>query len=299
VVVPAVAGPINLGNVIVRQTLNIDRTDAHVTVVSDPLPTSLAGIIPLRLRRIDIDLNRPNFMVNPTNCGVMQVLGTLTSTTGSVAHESSRFQVGGCGDLGLSPSLKLKLSGKARKAGVHPTLDATLATRTGQANLSSVRVTLPLSLALDPRNTRNLCSVASAAADNCPSNTIVGKATAVTPLLSTPLSGNVYLVQGIRTNKSGQTIKTLPGLLIPLRGALALDLTAKTSVSHNRLVTSFGSIPDTPVSRFGLTINGGSRGILVTTKSLCRSKQVARVTEVGQNGKTHNARRKISTSCHK
>ena len=299
VVVPAVAGPINLGNVIVRQTLNIDKTDAHVTVVSDPLPTSLAGIIPLRLRRIDIDLNRPNFMVNPTNCTAMQVLGTLTSTTGSVAQESSRFQVGGCGDLGLSPSLKLSLKGKVKKAGRHPTLNATLTQPSGQSHLKSVKVTLPLSLALDPKNTRNLCSVAAAAADNCPASTIVGKATAATPLLSTPLSGNVYLVQGIRTNKSGQTIKTLPGLLVPLRGALALDLTAKTSVSHNRLVTTFGSIPDTAVSRFVLTINGGSHGILVTTKNLCKSKQIAGVNETGQNGKTHSGKPKISDSCHK
>jgi hypothetical protein len=229
----------------------------------------------------------------------MRVLGTLTSTAGSVAHESSRFQVGGCGDLGLSPTLKLKLTGKVKNAGKHPTLGATLTEPRGQANLKSVRVTLPLSLALDPRNTRHLCSVAAAAADACPASTIVGKATAVTPLLSTPLTGKVYLVQGIRTTRSGQKIKTLPGLLIPLRGALALDLTAKTSVSHNKLVTTFGSIPDTPVSRFTLTINGGSHGILVTTKSLCKSKQVADVTENGQNGKTHSGTPKISTSCRK
>ena len=94
-------------------------------------------------------------------------------------------------------------------------------------------------------------------------------------------------------------LKTLPALLVTLRGQIALDLTGKTTVSHNKLVTTFGSIPDAAISRFALTINGGSRGILVTTKSLCRTKQVARVTEVGQNGKSHNASPKISTSCHK
>ncbi len=162
-----------------------------------------------------------------------------------------------------------------------------------------MKLTLPLSIALDAKNSQNVCAVSAAAADNCPSSTNIGHATAKTPDLSGPLSGSVFLVQGIRTNKSGQTIKTLPALLVTLRGQIALDLTGKTTVSHNKLVTTFGSIPDAAISKFAITINGGSHGILVTTKSLCKSKRVAQVNEVGQNGKSHNGSPKISTSCHK
>ena len=66
-IVPAVAGPLDLGVVVIRQSLNIDPTDAHVTVTSQPFPTILDGV-PLRLRRVDVDLNRADFTVNPTSC---------------------------------------------------------------------------------------------------------------------------------------------------------------------------------------------------------------------------------------
>jgi hypothetical protein len=297
-VIPAIAGPLNLGTVVVRQSLSISKSNAQVTVVSDPFPTILQGI-PLRIKRIDVDLNRPNFIVNPTNCSPMSINATLTSVNGTSASDSQRFQVGGCGDLGFSPTFKINFKGKAKHAGKHPTLNVTLTQPGGQANMSSVKLTLPLSIALDAKNSQNVCAVSAAASDSCPASTLIGHATANTPDLSSPLSGNVYLVQGIRTNSSGQTIKTLPALLVTLRGQIALDLTGKTTVSHRKLVTTFGSIPDAAISKFALTINGGSHGILVTTKSLCRSKQVAQVTEIGQNGKSHNAKPKISTSCHK
>jgi hypothetical protein len=297
-VIPAIAGPLNLGTVTVRQALNISKSNAQVTVVSDPFPTILQGI-PLRIKRIDVDLNRPNFIVNPTNCSPMSINATVTSVNGTSASDNQRFQVGGCGDLGFSPKFKINFKGKANHAGKHPTLNVTLTQPGGQANLSSVKLTLPLSIALDAKNSQNVCAVSAAASDSCPASTLIGHATANTPDLSSPLSGNVYLVQGLRTNSSGQTIKTLPALLVTLRGQIALDLTGKTTVSHNKLVTTFGSIPDAAISKFALTINGGSRGILVTTKNLCRRKQVAQVSEIGQNGKRHNAKPKISTSCHK
>jgi hypothetical protein len=297
-VVPVHAGPLNFGQVVVRQALFIDKHDAHVSVVSDPLPTSLFGIIPLRLRRVDITLNRPRFMVNPTNCTPMRVRATLTSTAGRRVSRSSRFQVGGCGDLGFSPQLAVRLRGMTM-AGSHPTLSTVLAGHKGQANLKSVALTLPKSLALDARNSRHVCSVSAAAGDRCPANTIVGSATAVTPLLSHPLSGKVYLVQGQRRNASGHLVRTLPTLLIPLRGAIALDLKAKTSVSHGALVTTFPSIPDAPVSRFTLTINGGSRGILAVTHNLCAATQMANAREIAQNGLARTVALTIATPCRR
>lgn len=296
-VVPALAGPLNLGTVIVRQSLNIDKHDAHVTVVSDPLPTILQGI-PLRLRRIDVDLNRSGFMQTPTDCSSKSISATLTSTSGLVASRSSHYQVGGCGDLPFSPKFKLRESG-ATKTGKHAKLAVTVTQGKGQAHLKSVRLTLPLSLALDAKTSQNVCSVSGAAADSCPAKTVIGSATADTPLLDSPLSGPVYLVQGIRKNKQGQTIKTLPSLLVPLRGQVALDLTGKTSVSHSKLVTTFGSIPDAAISKFVLTINGGKKGILAITKSLCKSKQTADASETAQSGKKAGGSPKISTPCKK
>jgi hypothetical protein len=53
------------------------------------------------------------------------------------------------------------------------------------------------------------------------------------------------------------------------------------------------------VSQFTLTINGGSHGILVTTKSMCKAKQVGGVDEIGQNGGTHSGQPQLSTTCRK
>ncbi len=199
----------------------------------------------------------------------------------------------------------MSLTGKGRThSGTHPTLTATLTQPRGQANLRSVRVVLPLSLALDPNNSQHVCSYDVAQAVHggpvgCPASTIVGHATAITPLLSQPLSGPVYVVQGLRcrsgqptvqgTCPDGQTpIRTLPSLLIPLRGQIAIDLRAKTSVSGGHLVTTFSAIPDAAVSRFVLTITGGPRGILVITgrgRSICGKAQVASATLGAQSGK--------------
>jgi hypothetical protein len=304
-IVPAVAGPLDLGVVVVRQSLNIDPTDAHVTVTSQPLPTILDGV-PLRLRRVDVDLNRSGFTVNPTSCARMSISAALRSAGGVTANDSTRFQAAGCSSLAFSPKLKLSLTGKGKtRSGDHPTLTANLTQKAGQANIKSAKVTLPLSLALDPNNSKHVCAFATAQAVHggavgCPTSTVVGTASAKTPLLSQQLTGKVYLVQGIRTNAHGQQIRTLPSLLVPLRGQIALDLRAKTSVSKGKLVTTFPTVPDVPVSSFKLNLSGGKKGLLVITgrgRSICGSKQTSAATLDAQSGKQESSSIAMATPC--
>jgi hypothetical protein len=309
VAVPAVAGPFDLGMVVVRQALNIDPTDAHATAVSDPFPTILQGI-PLRIRRVDVKLDRPGFMLNPTSCDPMAITASLTSTGGLTAPVSSRFQVGGCSDLPFAPKLKIGLSGGRSQMtpGKHPSLTATYTQAAGQANTRGVKVALPLSLALDPNNSQHVCDHDAAAAVHggdvpCPASTIVGTATAVTPLLPNPVSGKVYLVQGIRFSKTGRKIRTLPTLLLPLRGpdGVALDLRAQSAVVAKKLVTTFGTVPDAPVSSFKLTITGGRKGILTVTgnKTFCAQPKAATVTETAQSGKQNSPTVTLTSPCSK
>jgi hypothetical protein len=296
VVVPALAGPFDLGTVVVRQALYVNTRTAQITDASDPFPTILKGI-PLRLRRVDVVLNRKQFTLNPTNCHVMKVTGTLTSTGGTKAPVSSRFQVGGCAGLAFKPTFSGELSGKGQThSGQHPTLTTTLTMPPHGANLRSARVTLPLSLALDPVNSSHVCpyEVAKKVTTGpvpCPKDSIIGSATAVTPLLSKPLDAIVYLVQGIKIIH-GHKVHTLPTLLVALRGQLAIDLRAQTSVNKkSELVTTFPAIPDAPVSKFVLQIKGGPKGILVITGNhinICSKPQVAGVDLAAQNGKTDN-----------
>jgi hypothetical protein len=300
IAVSAVAGPFDLGAVVVRAAIEVDKASAQITIVTDALPQVVGGI-PLRMRSVVVTLDRPGFTLNPTNCDPAAVDATLTSTQSVFASAASQFQAAGCGALAFAPGLRISLTGHGQTtSGKHPTLLATVTSALGQANVRATSVTLPLSLALDPNNSAHVCSVAASEVDTCPANTIVGSATVQTPVLSAPLTGPAYLVQGIRTGLQGQQIHTLPALLITLRGPVAIDLRAQTSVdSLGRLVTTFPAVPDAPISRFTLQITGGQRGILVVTgrANLCRRAQVAHAALAGQNGATDALALTIGTPC--
>lgn len=208
--------------------------------------------------------------------------------------------VGDCSGLPFTPKLALKLTGKGqRRDGNHPALSASVTQPAGQANLKSVRVALPLSLARDPDNSQYVCGYEAGLQDQCPADTIVGRATAVSPPLDRPLTAPVYLVQGIRFDASGRQRRTLPTLLVPPRGEIDVDLRAQTEVVNEKLVTTFGQIPDAQISSFNLTINGGAKGILVVThnQDLCAKKQVAGVVEGGQNGTVRHVHAGTRTPC--
>lgn len=286
-VVPAVAGPYDLGVVNVRAGISVNRTTAELSVASDPLPRILEGI-PLRIKDIRVDIDRPGFMVNPTSCAPTAILGRIASTAGAMALPSSRFQVGDCAALPLEPDLAMTLAGKGQtRDGDHPALKATLKQTAGQVNLRKAAVTLPLSLALEPDNAQALCKPQEAAARACPPGSIVGTATAVTPVLTRPLTGPVYFVEGLRRTRTGATRRTLPKLWIPLRGEVELDLNADTAIADDKLVTSFANIPDAPITSFELNIAGGKNGVIVISNAdVCAANQQASGDYTGQSGKT-------------
>jgi uncharacterized repeat protein (TIGR01451 family) len=309
IVTPVLAGPFDLGNVVVRSALYLDPTSAQVTVDSDRIPTILQGI-PLAIRDIRVILDRPSFTLNPTSCDPMSVSGLALGANDASSPLTSRFQVGNCNTLRFNPKLALALSGRGRtRSGDHPTLTATLTQPFGgQANIRTAQVALPLSLALDPANSQHVCDYDIAQAVHggavaCPTSTIVGQATAQTPLLDQPLTGPVYLVQGVRFGRQGQRIHTLPTLLIPLRGQIGLDLRASSSVNGaQQLVTTFSTIPDAPVSKFTLTINGGPKGVLVITgrgQSICGKKQIASADFAAQSAKASTQNDTLATPCPK
>jgi hypothetical protein len=270
------AGPFDLGVVVVRAGIYVDRSTARVTVKTDPLPTIIQGV-PLRLRQVNVNIDRKDFTFNPTSCAKQSVFGAFTALDGPVSEQSVPFQPGGCGDLDLQQKLKFKLTGKSStKDGSHPGVDATVTDVGGGANLKKAEVKLPLSLALDPDNAQALCKPEQRVALNCPKTSIVGQATAVS-VLPHPLTGPVYFVEGLRKSKTGRTIRTLPKLWIPLSGdGVTIDVEASSEVdSTGRLVSKFDNIPDAPISSFKLKINGGKHGILVVSgkKGTCNSNR--------------------------
>jgi hypothetical protein len=278
------AGPFDLGTVVVRAGIYVDRK-ANVSVKSDPLPTIIQGI-PLRLRQVNVTIDRDKFMFNPTSCAQSALGGAFGALSGESNRQLVAFRVGGCGDLDLRQKLAMRLTGKkATKDGQHPGVTATL-TDTGGANLKKVEVKLPLSLALDPDNAQALCKPEQRVALSCPKASIVGTATAKS-VLPHALTGPVYFVEGLRKTASGRTVKTLPKLWIPLSAdGVTIDIDASSAVdASQRLVTTFDQIPDAPIKSFNLKINGGKHGILVVSghPGTCERDKTIDTRFTGQN----------------
>jgi uncharacterized repeat protein (TIGR01451 family) len=303
IAVHAAAGPFDLGMVVVRQGLQVNADDTHATVVSDPLPTIRDGV-PLRVRRIHVVIDRPGFMRSPTSCDAKTINSMVSSAGGQTADLSAPFQMTGCAKLPFAPKLAMRLTGATQtKVGGHPGVEALVTQKLGEAGIKSATVTLPLSLALDPDNAASdsLCEFGDGLKDECPAKSVIGSVTAVSPLLKGPLSGKVYFVKGLRTDaKSGRLIKTLPTLLIELRGEIDVNLRAVSSVPDGKhLVNTFPMIPDAPITSFLLKLNGGAHGILVATDGhdICAEPQAPFFSAVAQNGKRVDGATTLKPDC--
>lgn len=285
VVVPAKVGPFDLGDVVVRAALQVDANNAKATAVTDPFPTIVGGV-PVRLRQVNVTLDRPGFTFNATSCEQREVIGGFWSTGGATATAGVGYQAQGCDQLRLQPRLGLQWVGKTQMGQwKHPGLKAQLGDMLGQANLKKVKVTLPLSAALDPDNAKALCEPAQAAARNCPAASIVGQASASTPALHERVTGPIYFVRGVRFSDTGREIATLPKLWVPLSGqGVTVDLWADSYVEKKRLVSTFTNVPDVPVRDFEMAIDGGTNGILKATVNVCGASKTTTIEYTGHNG---------------
>jgi hypothetical protein len=289
VVVPAVSGPYDLGTVAVRAAAFVNRATAQITTVSDPMPSILEGV-PLRLRSILVNLNRPGFARNPTNCDPFSVNSALAGDEGAMGADSAFYQVANCAALPFEPKLSLGLQGSSKRRG-HPAVRAVLTAAPGESGLSATTVSMPKSMLLDNAHIGNVCTKVQFAAHACPAQSVIGSATAESPLLDQPLSGPVVLRSS--SNK-------LPDLVVDLRGQIEIELDARIDTTKSEaLRTHFEDIPDAPVSRFELNLEGGKKGLLVNSTNLCKGAQRAAIRIVGQNGTTINRRSRVKTSCAK
>ncbi len=298
VITPAVAGPFDLGDVVVRTPLFVNPETAQITARSDEIPRILRGI-PLKLRSVEIKVDRQDFSLNPTSCDPMAIDARVSSPDGAVASPSSRFQVSGCQALPFKPRLKLRVIGKTDR-NAKPRLKAVLTARPGEAGVRRAQVNLPRSEFLEQSHIRTVCTrVQFAAGDGngsaCPKGSIYGRAKAWTPLLDHPLEGNVYL-------RSNGGERKLPDLVAALDGQIDIALRGKVDSGPNKGIrNTFEVVPDAPVSRFVLEMAGGKRGLLVNSEDLCskRAKRRAIIRLTGQNGKVETLKPRVHNQCGK
>jgi hypothetical protein len=305
IVVPAVAGPYTLagttgqGTVVVRAKILVDPTDAHLTVVSDTLPSMLDGI-PLQLKVVNVTIDRPGFIFNPTNCGKQQIGGSIQSTQGASANVASSFQVTNCASLAFKPSFSASTSGKTSRlsgASLSVKLGFPAAPQGSEANIHEVKVELPRQLPSQLKTLQKACTAAQFQANpaGCPAASVVGHAKAVTPILPVALEGPAYFV-----SHGGEAF---PSLEVVLQGyGVTVDLTGTTFIGEKSGITSstFKTVPDVPVSSFQLTLPEGQYPALSALGNLCTSKLSMPTEFVAQNGVVLHQSTKIAvTGCGK
>jgi hypothetical protein len=291
-VVPAVAGPFDLGTVVVRSALDLDPSTAQVRVIgadSDPIPTILQGI-PLQVRDLRLYLDRPNFTLNATSCNPAEIR-TALSAGPLTANLAQRYQAQGCGALGFKPKLTLALKG-ATKRGKFPSVRSILTPRAGDANIGKAVVFLPPSQQIENAHINNPCTRVQFNANACPAKSILGTAKAYSPLLDAPLEGNVYF-------RSNGGERELPDIVADLKGQFRIILVGFIDTKGKRIRTTFANVPDAPVSKFELNLFGGKRGLLVNNRNICKGKQRAKLALTGQNGRPHVTEPVVKTSCKK
>lgn len=285
-ITPAVAGPFDLGTVVVRVALNVNPETAQIRAVSDLIPDVFGGV-KLDIRAIDLDIDRSQFMLNPTNCAPQATTGAINGggadPTNPAAFSSyavnDPFQATECNRLAFKPKLRIQLFG-GTKRNKYPRLKATLTARNGDANMARTAVTMPRSLFLEQGHIGTVCTRPQLASQTCPKGSVYGKAWAKSPLLDKKLQGKVYLVSS--NNK-------LPDLLVDLRGQVEIYLRGViSSGSTGGLKTVFRTVPDVPVSKFVLNMKGGKKSLLVNSVNTCAKPQRAIVNMKAQNGKKKN-----------
>jgi hypothetical protein len=303
IVTNAVAGPFHLGLVVVRARIAVDPENSTLTVTTDEsgpyaVPQIIFGV-PLRLKAITVNIDRPGFMFNPTSCAAQQITAVISGSQNATASVGSPFAVGGCKSLAFQPRFKVSTSGHTSRA-AGASLDAQLSYPAGSlgndANIARVKVDLPKQLPSRLTTLQKACTAATFASNpaNCPAPSIVGIVRASTPLLPVGLEGPVYFV-----SHGGEAF---PSLIVVLQGdGVRVDLTGSTFISKTGITSStFKTVPDVPVHTFEIYLPEGKYSALAANGSLCAAAGKLKMpTEfVAQNGAViHQATRIAVTGC--
>ncbi len=294
----AKVGPFDLGTVVIRQALQIDRNTAEVFIDatgSDPIPHIIDGI-QVHAQDIRAYVDRPDFTLNPTSCERTSTASTVLGSGldfGSEADDntdvvSTPFQAADCAALPFDPKLSFRLIG-GTKRGAHPRLRAVVRMRPGEANISYARVTLPRSAFLDQSHIGTVCTRVQFAQKACPKASIYGYAKAITPLFETPVEGPIYLRSS--SNK-------LPDLVAALaNGKIEFDLVGRIDSLKGRIRNTFDFVPDAPVTQAVFNFQGGNKGLIVNSTNLCRGKHKAVVELDGHNAKAKDFRPAVTAKC--
>jgi len=295
IVVPAKAGPFNLGTIVLGARITVNPSTAALTITSGPLPQQLDGI-PLQIKTINLNIDREGFMFNPTDCQRLAIEGVLQSTAGATAAASSPFQAANCATLPFKAKLTAVTHAKTSKAG-GAYLHMRIASQFGQAGIAKLKIDLPKQLVSRQSTLQQACVAAVIQVNpaDCPAGSVVGSVTIITPVLRHALMGPVYLV-----SRGGAAS---PGLELVLQGeGLTIDVIGQTSIKHRRIAGIFRSLPDVPISTLGLVLDEGPHSLLAAdlpanaSASMCGQSLAMPTLITAQNGAVIKHTTKLSVA---
>jgi hypothetical protein len=264
VVVDADPGPFNFGLVVVRQSLRINPITAAVTDVSNAFPTILdpkgpngeTNGVPIKLRRVNVDIDRPGFAFNPTSCDKTAVTAAITATNGATSSKETSFQLTNCQHLKFEPKLTVTAAGKgSKKDGTSLNFKITYPKNAiGQQTwFNETKFDFPKQLPARLTTLQKAClsTVFETNRAACPAASIIGHATVHTPILTEPLMGPVYFV-----SYGGAKF---PEAVIVLQGDnITIDLHGETFIAKNgQTSATFHNLPDTPFESIEVSIPSG------------------------------------------
>jgi hypothetical protein len=288
VVVPAEkVGPFDYGKIVTRAAISVEPFTSRI-VVSSQLPTIVGGV-PLRLRSIDVNVNRANFTINPTSCAALKTETTLTSTFGTTQPLSTPFQATGCSALAFAPKLTASTNAKTSRANGAILVVKVAYPAGSQANIKSVLVTLPKLLKARTSTLNNACPEATFNASplSCPPLSKVGSATVATPVLPGKLIGTAIFV-----SHGGAAF---PDLDLVLQGdGVTVILIGNTNIVNGITTSNYASIPDVPVSSFEVRLPTSKDSVLSAIGNLCKSSLIMPTTITAQNGKVIKQNTKVA-----
>ena len=256
IVDPATAGPFNLGPagepIVTRARIEVNPYSGQPTITSDPLPTALQGV-PLQLQRINVTINRPHFIFNPTNCRPLTLTGTISSDLNAVSvGVSSPFQAANC----ASAAVRAEADGDRRRSRQQSQWrelrrEARIP-GLGQANIHKVDLQLPVALPSRLTTLQKACLAATFESNpaSCGPESVIGHATIHTPVLNSPLTGPAYLV-----SHGGAAF---PDVEFVLQGEnVTLILDGKTDIKNGITYSKFETAPDAPFTTFETELPAG------------------------------------------
>jgi hypothetical protein len=291
-IAPAIAGPFDLGTVVVRAAVYLDPTTAQGRIVSDPLPSILDGV-PLDVRSVAVRATRQNFTLNPTSCDEKSFGGQAVSTLGQIAPLFERFQVGGCKSLPYKPQMSVRLFGPVHRGG-HPRLKAVFTAKPGEANTAAISFTFPRSEFIDQAHFRTICTRVQFAAQQCPAGSIYGHVKAISPLVDYPLEGPAYL----RSSNH-----KLPDLVVSLHGPpsqpITVEAAGRVDSVNGGLRVRFESVPDAPLSKLIFSAQGAKKGLFQNSTNICKGIHRATLKLDAQSGKVYDTQPQLKPQCGK